>query len=572
MSKTNKLILLFVAFICLFGMLYSCDFALADRNLEISDYPDAPLDAPAPGKDTTLPQFMKYLFNFGIGIGGVLVFLVFVFAGIKWITSAGNPTSIGAAKKMMFGGVAGLALLLLSYVIVITLNPELKTFKEVDEIAPTTGAYITGTFTGVGGEEEEEEEEEENLYQEDIPSFRKNFTPETIEFISDKDELYSIFAYDKENYKGDAVEIINTGKGSAGNIAGKKSIAFFWNRPGVYIYEEPDHQGKRPPKHCLGPINDLDKDQWHDKAQSIRFNNTRGNEYGAVLFEENDFEGEKCTYAYENDVMDLSSESNTYIHPIGNEELSSIHVFRIPDAVEGKVTFYDSIDCKGRKKEYTPTEVMVFDDLTKEGCSIGDCLFDKINENDEEKELHRNIKAIKIEGQFYVLLGSKPGEHDYYQPPPTPDPPIIIPPEYPTDSECVKRMLKALKDGIAFDIVRPTDADLHHAHGETICGVRGCETPNFHCDDVCAKRGQDCLGIGLYRNDEEVKTYCRYIVHNEFTDCQLSENLEWGECDMGFKHGSGFCAETFPVHASWGYVDTGCYCVDKGYLPDKKDE
>ena len=68
-------------------------------------------------------------------------------------------------------------------------------------------------------------------------------------------------------------EIINTGKGSTGDINGKKSIAFFWNRPGVYIYEDTDHQGKRPPKHCFGPINDLDKEQWDNKAQSIRFNN-----------------------------------------------------------------------------------------------------------------------------------------------------------------------------------------------------------------------------------------------------------------------------------------------------------
>jgi hypothetical protein len=266
-----------------------------------------------------------------------------------------------------------------------------------------------------------------------------------------------------------------------------------------------------------------------------------------VLFEEVDFEGEKCAYAYENDVMDLSSGSKTYIHPIGNNELSSIYVLRIPDAVEGKVTFYDSIDCMGRKKEYTPTEVMVFDDLTKEGCSIGDCLFDKINEDDEEKELHRNIKAMKIEGQFYVLLGSKPGDYDDSQPP-IPDPPIIIPPGAPAGNECAKRVYKALADGIDFDIVRGGLANISA----------------FNCDEVCAKHDQDCLGIGLYNVE---KTYCRYIVHNIGMDCQLSENLDWGECDQIFIHGNSFCAETDPVSASWGWKDTGCYCVDKGYLP-----
>jgi hypothetical protein len=560
MSKSKKIILLLVAFICLFGIMHSCDFALADRNLEISDYPDAPLDAPAPGKDTTLPQYMKYLFNLGIGIGGILVFFVFAFAGIKYITSAGNPTTIAQAKKMMFGAIAGLALLLLSYVLIVTINPELKVFKEVEEMAPTTGAYIIGTLTGDSGEEEDK-----RLYQDDIPSFRDNFAPETIEFISDKDELYSIFAYDEENYKGDAKEIINTGKGSTGDVSKKKSIAFFWNKPGVYIYEELDHKGKRPPKYCFGPINDLDKDQWDNRAQSIRFNNIYGNTYGAVLFTDNDFEARECSYAYENDVMDLSSESNTYIHPLGIDTLSSLQVFRIPDAVEGKVTVYDSIDCLGRKKEYTPTEVMVFDDLTKEGCSIGDCLFDKINPDDEEKELHRNIKSIKIEGQFYVLLGAKPGDPPPPYFPDDPDDPYIPhdPDEPPPGNECAIRVLKALDEGVAFNIIRPAKKDLKLRYGETVCGARGCVVPNFSCNDVCEKQGQDCLGIGLY----DVKnTFCRYIRHNYGMDCQLSENLDWGECDMGFKYGYSFCTERSPVYASWGYGDTGCYCVDKGYL------
>ena len=574
MSKIRKIILLLLIFAGITTLFCVSDFALADRNLEISDYPDAPLGAPAPGKDTTLPQLMKYLFNFGIGIGGILVFLVFIFAGIKWITSAGNPTAIGSAKKMMFGGIAGLALLFLSYVIVITLNPELKTFKEVEDMSPTTGAYIAGTVTGILGEEEDK-----RLYQGNIPKFGKNFTPETIEFISDKDELYSIFAYDKENYQGEAVEIINTGKGATGNISGKKSIIFFWNKSGVYIYEDTDLQGKRPPKYCFGAINDLDKDKWDNKAKSIRFNNTHGNTYGAVLFGDNDFQT-PCGYAYKNDVMDMSSGSDTYIHPIGNEDLSSIHVFRIPKLAEaeqgsdnmcgpdgcgegtgGKVTVYDSIDCGGRSKTFTPTEVMVFDDLTKEGCSIGDCLFDKINDDDEEKELHRNIKSMKIEGQFYVLLGAK-GECP--PPEPEPDPEPELPPGVPPGNECAQRVLKALADGIDFNIVRPAREDCESRPGETISGWRGLRVPDFSCNEVCAKRGQDCLGIGLFNVK---KTYCRYIVHNIGMDCQISANLSWGECKMGFKHGYSFCTERSPVWQSWGYCDTGCYCVDKGYLP-----
>ena len=560
MNRKQKLILIALIFAGVAGLFCVGDFALADNGLEVSGYPAVPGDAPEPGKDTTLPQYLKYLFNFGIAIGGILVFLMFIFAGILWSTSHGNPTAIGKAKSKMFGAMAGLALLLLSYVIVVALNPELKIFKEVEDMLPTTGAYIIGTLTGDAGDEQDK-----RLYQGDIPSFRENFAPETIEFISDKDELYSIFAYDEKNYQGDAKEIINEGKGSTNDISGKKSIAFFWNKPGVYIYEDTDHQGKRPPKYCFGPINDLDSDQWDNRAQSIRFNNIYGNTYGAVLFTDNDFEARECSYAYENDVMDLSSGSDTYIHPIGVDTLSSLQVFRIPDAVEGKVTVYDSIDCMGRKKEYTPTEVMVFDDLTKDGCSIGDCLFDKINENDPEKELHRNIKSIKIEGDFYVLLGAKPGDPP---PPPPPAPPVPPKPENPHEA-CLQRVAKARKDGIKIDIVRPTSKDLKSRFPETRSGWRGPTPTNFACNEVCAARGQDCLSIGLFNIEV---TACKYIIHNHGMDCQISENLEWGECEMGFRYGSGFCQENSPVVASWGYCDTGCYCVEKGYLPDEEDE
>ena len=400
MIKLRKIILLFVVIACVFGVMYASDFAIADRDLEIENYPTAPGDAGAPGKDTTLPQYIKYLFNFGIGIGGILVFVMFVYAGILWTTSAGNPTAISKAKSKMFGAIAGLALLFLSYIIIVTLNPELAIFKDIPDMGPTDGIYIIGTLTSDNGAEEEK-----RLYQGDISVFKDNFAPQSVEFISEPDELYSIFAYNKPNFEGDATEIINTGEGSTGNISGKKSIAFFWTRPGVYLYEEPNLKGFRPPKYCSGALNDLDKDMWDNETQSIRFNNIHGNTYGAVLFTDNDFEG-KCGYAYEQNVMDLSAGSNNYIHPIGNKSLSSLRVVSIPEEISGTVTVYDSVGCKGRSKTFTPTGVMVFDDLTKENCSIGSCLFDKINANDEEKELNENILSIDIKEDLNVIINN----------------------------------------------------------------------------------------------------------------------------------------------------------------------
>ena len=396
--------MLFIVIICLFGIIYSngFDFALADRNLETETYPTAPGNSEVPGPDTELSEFIKYLFNFGIGIGGILVFIMLLYAGILWITSAGNPAAVSKAKSKILGGVAGLTLLFLSYIIIVAINPGLTLFKDVPYMEPTTGIYIIGTISGNGTEEQDK-----RLYQGDISGFRDNFVVNSVEFISEPDELYSVFAYDKKNFEGSAVEVINVGKGSTANISGKQSISFFWTKPGVYLYEEPNLKGLRPPKHCVGAVNDLDKDKWDNKAQSIRFDNKYGSDYGAVLFADNDFEG-RCGYAYKQNVMDLSAETGRYIHPIGNQELSSLYVVKIPKDISGSVAVYDSVACKGRSKTFTPTGVMVFDSLTKENCSIGNCLFDKIQEDDQEKELHRNINSIKIKGDFYVLISSKP--------------------------------------------------------------------------------------------------------------------------------------------------------------------
>ena len=130
----HKIILVFVVFICLFGTLYSADFAFADRNLEL-DYPTAPSDplgepvvTPTTTK-TTLPEYIKYLFNFLIGIGGILAFAIFLYGGAMWLFSAGNPGIIGPAKKKMINGIMGLALLLCSYVIIYTINPDLTVLR-----------------------------------------------------------------------------------------------------------------------------------------------------------------------------------------------------------------------------------------------------------------------------------------------------------------------------------------------------------------------------------------------------------------------------------------------------------
>ena len=136
-NQKNFLILILIG---VFGLICASNFVLAQ---EITDYPTIS-GADTPGPDTTLPQYIKYLFNFGIALGGILAFVIFAFGGIMWVMSAGNPVIIDVAKAKMLKGIMGLALLLSSYLIIVAINPDLTvlTLEDLDWKEYTGREYV----------------------------------------------------------------------------------------------------------------------------------------------------------------------------------------------------------------------------------------------------------------------------------------------------------------------------------------------------------------------------------------------------------------------------------------------
>lgn len=70
-------------------------------------------------------EFLKYNYNFALGIAGVLAVVMIVVAGIQWTTSGGNSEMISSAKKRIGGALIGLLIAYLSYTILNTVNPAL---------------------------------------------------------------------------------------------------------------------------------------------------------------------------------------------------------------------------------------------------------------------------------------------------------------------------------------------------------------------------------------------------------------------------------------------------------------
>lgn len=76
-----------------------------------------------------LAVFIKYLYEWGIALGGVATFVAFVIAGFQYITSVGNPQTMKDAVERIKSAMFGLVMLLSSFVILNTINDELTTFK-----------------------------------------------------------------------------------------------------------------------------------------------------------------------------------------------------------------------------------------------------------------------------------------------------------------------------------------------------------------------------------------------------------------------------------------------------------
>jgi len=82
--------------------------------------------------DSTLPQLVQYLYEWGILLGGLAAFIALIIAGFQYITSVGNPTVMKEAMDRIKGAALGLVLLLSSWLILNTINPQLTTFPPLE--------------------------------------------------------------------------------------------------------------------------------------------------------------------------------------------------------------------------------------------------------------------------------------------------------------------------------------------------------------------------------------------------------------------------------------------------------
>ncbi len=115
MTRKKALFLIFI-----FSLAFSICSA---QNLE-TNYPEIGGYQPE-NVSTPLPEYVQYIFNFSIWALGILSFGIIVWAGIRYLTSTGDSKIKQDAKKQIKAAFVGGAILLFSYLILTTINPQL---------------------------------------------------------------------------------------------------------------------------------------------------------------------------------------------------------------------------------------------------------------------------------------------------------------------------------------------------------------------------------------------------------------------------------------------------------------
>ncbi len=100
------------------------------------------------GSVTGLANYISELYSFIVGSIGIFAAVMIMFNGLRWVSAAGNASRIAEAKDGIVSALIGLFLALISYTILIQINPYLVS---IPEICPT-GIEFAGDFNTSGWE------------------------------------------------------------------------------------------------------------------------------------------------------------------------------------------------------------------------------------------------------------------------------------------------------------------------------------------------------------------------------------------------------------------------------------
>ena len=93
-----------------------------------TQFPEIP-GAPAIGEKTLLPEFIVYIYYFAIAVSGFVALAALFYGSMRYLTSQGAPAAKADARGYIRNGIVGIFILLLSWLILNTIDPQLTIFN-----------------------------------------------------------------------------------------------------------------------------------------------------------------------------------------------------------------------------------------------------------------------------------------------------------------------------------------------------------------------------------------------------------------------------------------------------------
>ncbi|MFA5714154.1 MAG: pilin [Candidatus Paceibacterota bacterium] len=362
---------------------------------------DIPLLAGFP-KDATAAGFVVYFFNLIVAFGSFIAIVIVIMAGIEWMTAEGNPSKIESAKSKIKNTLLGVAVLIGSYVVLNTINPELETIK-ITQLKCSQGIIVTRIPL------EGSNEISQACITDTMSKIGYNIQG-TLEWNFQPDSLLAVYTYSEEGFTGTRQEFSCEAGCTSGEISGAKSIFFLWKKAGLYLYDGLNYtiNTKPFPLYTEDGIYNLSEKSFDNSTSSIKILNPDQSKekinYQAIVFTDPNYSG-SCSFLAQNVPNMNSGVGGYYPTPIKNNTLSSLIIIRqpVPDLPDvGVVTLYTAPDCA----ESTSNSSAEVKKCTLKGYGHHNIYNDSYLACTEKLDPGDAIMSLSISGPIGVVLSS----------------------------------------------------------------------------------------------------------------------------------------------------------------------
>jgi len=322
--KTKKIAAALILASLLLPLIASASLGLEENYPELPGGSHLTISA-----NSSLSQTIRYFVSWAIIIGAIVAFASLVAGGVLYLTSAGNPGKMKSAQGRILNAFLGLIILLGSYLVLVTINPQL-TVLEVKKEPINLGIILfdkeqdKGPLTMDKFNEGIREGDIRYLDQ-SIPDTTKEFGDitnnkfskfnlQSIGFFKKSRDNIKAITFKEKNFKGKSNEysfegrldnttqtITSSGTSCLGgklklinvnveNFGGNPplSIEKMHTGPGVYLLAK--NQGKQLYL-TEGLYPKLKEQHFNDKSYSIKIENKEDSDFLAVLFEDPNYGG-----------------------------------------------------------------------------------------------------------------------------------------------------------------------------------------------------------------------------------------------------------------------------------------